>query len=161
MIEGDNIRVGLGVDAHRYAEGENLVLGGTEIESRLGTVAHSDGDVLTHAICDAILGAIGSGDIGNHFSDSDPKYRNISSLKLLKHVISKAKEEGFSVNNIDCTIMAETPRLSPFREQMQKNLGEICDCPVNVKFTTLEGLGFVGRKEGIAAKAVACLNKTQ
>ncbi len=151
------LRIGQGYDLHRLAPGEGLILGGVELESPLGTIAHSDGDVLLHALCDALLGAVALGDIGRHFPDSDPAYRGISSRELLRRVVELVETTGFSVNNIDATIVAEAPRLMPYVDQMCKKIAGDCRLQVsavNVKATTTEQLGPEGRQEAISAQVV-------
>jgi 2-C-methyl-D-erythritol 2,4-cyclodiphosphate synthase len=153
-------RVGFGYDAHRLVEGRNLVLGGVRISYSLGLLGHSDADVLTHAIMDGLLGAIGKGDIGQHFPDADPSYKDMESLLLLRQVMEWVREEGFAVSNVDSTIVAERPRLSPHIPDMREKLAQILGVPahrVNIKATTCEGMGFCGREEGIAAYAVVSL----
>lgn len=154
-----DIRIGQGIDAHRLVPGRRLVLGGVEIPFDKGLLGHSDADVLLHAISDAILGALGLGDIGQHFPDTDERFRAISSLLLLEQVCGMMQERGYRVQNIDATIVAEQPRLSEHIPAMERT---ICDCVrplggVNVKATTTEGMGFSGRQEGIAAFAVTSL----
>lgn len=150
-------RVGTGLDFHRLQEGERLILGGVEYNHPKGTVAHSDGDVLVHAICDAILGAASLGDIGSHFPDDDPAYENISSLKLLERVLKKVRALGFEPKNVDSTLVIQEPRLGHGRKKMIENLEKIVGAPVNVKATTTERLGFIGKGKGIGAQAVASL----
>ena len=153
------MRVGHGYDVHRFAEGRDLVLGGVKIPYEAGLLGHSDADVLTHAIMDALLGAAALGDIGLHFPDSDPAYRGIDSLILLGRVGALLSEKGYAVGNIDATVIAEKPKLRPYIEDMRKNIAETLGIPVdsvNVKATTEEGLGFTGELLGIAAHAV-CL----
>lgn len=148
------MRVGIGYDIHKLARGRPLVLGGVTIPSDQGLAGHSDADVLCHAICDALLGAAGEGDIGLHYPDTDPQYKDIDSIYLLSQVYKMIHDKGFSVINIDATIFAEAPKLSPFREAMQKNIAAAVGTQpsrVNVKATTMEGLGSVGKNEGIAA----------
>ncbi len=156
------IRIGTGYDVHRLAEGLPLWLGGVQVPHSHGLVGHSDADVLLHAICDALLGAAALGDIGKHFPDTDPKYKGISSLKLLAHVGNLLKERGYTVGNIDSTVAAQRPKLAPYIEQMRQNiadtLGIDVDC-VSVKATTTEHLGFEGREEGISAQAAATITK--
>ena len=147
------MRTGIGWDSHRLEEGRPLVLGGVSIEHSAGTVAHSDGDVLTHAVIDALLGAAGLGDIGQHFPDTDPTYAQADSLQLLQAAVGFAAQAGFAPDYADVTLICERPRLGPHREAMAAALGEALGCAVNVKFTTGEGIGFVGREEGIAALA--------
>lgn len=153
------MRIGHGYDVHRFCEGRPLVLGGVNIEYELGLLGHSDADVLLHAISDALLGAAALGDIGSHFPDSDPKYKGIDSMLLLKEVCLKLKNSGYRVVNIDATIIAQAPKLSPYIEKMLKliaNTLEVDKSQVNIKATTEEGLGFTGEKLGIAAHCV-CL----
>jgi 2-C-methyl-D-erythritol 2,4-cyclodiphosphate synthase len=152
------LMVGLGYDVHRLAEGEKLVLGGVVFESRLGTVAHSDGDVLVHAIMDALLGALALGDIGLHFPDTDPEWKDADSISMLKRVHQLIRNEGAHVLNIDSTVVLETPRLRPHVDAMRKRIAEALGLDVrrlSIKATTSERLGFVGREEGIAAYAIA------
>jgi len=154
------IRVGHGFDVHRLVEGRPLVLGGVSIPYEYGLLGHSDADVLLHAVCDAILGALALGDIGRHFPDTDPAYKGIDSLLLLEHVISLAQERGFHVGNLDTTIVAQRPKLAPHIDQMVINIARVCKVPggnINVKATTTEGLGFTGRGEGISAHAVVLM----
>ena len=151
-------RIGHGYDAHRFAPGAKLVLGGVAIEFDRGLAAHSDGDVLVHALCDALLGAAGLGDIGRHFPDSSPELAGIDSRILLRRVIDLLGDRGFGVVNADATIIAQAPRLAPHLDRMRAHLAsdlgiEIGE--VNIKATTTEGMGFAGRGEGIAAHAVA------
>jgi len=161
------IRVGNGYDVHKLAENRRLVLGGVPVPYKWGLAGHSDADVLTHAVMDALLGAAGLGDIGQMFPDTDEQFAGASSLRLLEQVAVRLRETGWRVGNIDATVVAQAPKLAAFREEMQKNIAaaitcgysgcDNCDtCVVNVKFTTEEGLGFTGAKEGIAAYAV-CL----
>jgi len=155
-----DFRIGHGYDAHRLVPDRPLLLGGVKIPFEKGLLGHSDADVLTHAICDAILGALGAGDIGGHFPDSDDSYRGISSLKLLGHVVSLAEEKGFAVGNIDATVIAQRPRLASYFSEMRGNLAPICRISserINLKGTTTEQMGFAGRGEGIAAHAVVML----
>lgn len=156
------MRVGIGYDVHKYAENRDLILGGVKIPYKCGLLGHSDADVLIHAIMDSLLGAAALRDIGYHFPDSDDKYKGISSVFLLKEVKSLIEKAGFFVENIDSIIIAQKPKMSPFISLMIKNISqtlEISESQVNVKATTEEGLGFTGREEGIAAKAVCLLNK--
>lgn len=154
------MRVGIGYDVHKMVEGRSLVLGGVNIPYEKGLLGHSDADVLVHAIIDAILGAAGEGDIGKHFPDSDMKYKGISSLILLSKVKGLLDARGLEVRNIDSTIVAQEPKLAPYKTKMVENIAETlginAGC-VNVKATTSEGLGFTGTGEGIAAYAVAML----
>ena len=155
------MRIGIGYDVHKLIPNRKLILGGVEIPYELGLLGHSDADVLTHAVCDALLGAAALGDIGVHFPASDNKYKDISSLVLLKHVGGLLAKNGYTVGNIDCTICAEAPKLAPFIEVMRKNIAAALDTEasrVSVKATTTEGLGFCGRGEGISAYAICLLN---
>jgi 2-C-methyl-D-erythritol 2,4-cyclodiphosphate synthase len=155
------MRAGIGFDTHRLEPGRRLVLGGVEIEgSDAGLAGHSDADVLTHAVIDALLGAAGLGDIGEHFPDTDERWKDADSIDLLRTVRDKLSEAGHTPANIDATVACETPKLSPFRDEMRSRLAEAAGieaAAVNVKFTTGEGMGFVGRGEGIAALAIATL----
>lgn len=154
------MRVGMGYDAHRLVEGDHLILGGVEIPFEKKLLAHSDGDVLLHAIADSLLGAAGLGDIGVHFPDNDPAYRGISSLVLLERVREKLTEAGLAVQNVDSTIVVQQPKLVSFIPQMRKNIAAalgLDSAMVNVKATTTEGMGFTGSGEGIAAYAVCLL----
>lgn len=156
------IRIGQGYDVHRLVEGRKLILGGKEIKHEKGLLGHSDADVLTHAICDALLGAAALGDIGKRFPDSDDKYKDINSLLLLKEVGRLLDTMGCQINNIDATIIAEEPKIAPYIQEMRENIAEVLNLPigaVNIKATTEEGLGFTGRKEGIAAIAVALIDE--
>lgn len=154
-----NIRVGHGFDVHAFAEGRRLVIGGVDIPCERGLAGHSDADVLLHAICDALLGAAGLGDIGHHFPDSDPRYKGVDSRELLRHVAKLLADAGWRTGNVDATIIAQAPRMAPHIPGMRANiaadLGLTAEA-VNVKATTTERLGFTGRREGIAAEAV-CL----
>lgn len=153
-------RIGQGVDIHRLVPGRKLVLGGVEIPWRMGLAGHSDADVACHALSNALLGAIGAGDIGEHFPDSDPQYRGASSLGLLRVVMDKVKGRGYRVSNADVTILAQAPKLADSKAAMRRNLAdalEVAPSDVNVKATTGEKLGFVGREEGIRAEAVVLL----
>lgn len=156
------IRIGHGYDAHRLVVGRELVLGGVTIPHELGLLGHSDADVLVHAICDALLGALGAGDLGRHFPDSDPAYKGISSLRLLQKVMVLASSRGYEVGNIDATIVAQKPKLSPYIEAMCAQIAQHCGteaASVNVKATTTETMGFEGRSEGISCHAVVLLQR--
>lgn len=158
------MRVGTGFDVHRLTAGRKLIIGGVDIPAEQGLLGHSDADVLLHAICDALLGAAGLGDIGRHFPDSDPKYKGISSLVLLEEVRRLLTEGGFRVHNIDATIVAERPRMAPHIPAMAENIAAAAGVDrssVNVKATTTEGLGYTGRGEGIAAYAVCLIRKAE
>lgn len=156
------LRIGQGYDAHRFKEGGQLVLGGVAIDYEKSLAAHSDGDVALHALCDALLGAAALGDIGRHFPDSDPTFKGIDSRFLLREVRVKVFKHGYTVANVDLTIVAQKPRLAPYIEKMRATIASDLDIPqdaVNVKATTTEGMGFEGRGEGISAYAVALLQK--
>jgi len=157
------VRVGLGYDAHRLVAGRLLILGGVAIPHPLGLLGHSDADVLSHAIGDALLGAVGAGDLGTHFPDRDPAYKDISSLILLTRIMGIVRERGFVPVNVDATIVAQAPRLAPHIPGMQANLAPILDltpAEINIKATTTEHMGFAGRGEGIAAYAVVLVTKS-
>lgn len=154
------MRIGTGFDVHAFCRNRPLILGGVKIPYELGLKGHSDADVLTHAICDAILGALGQGDIGEHFPDTDPQYENIGSLILLRHVCSIMRKHGYGIENLDITVIVQEPRLGSYKEQMKRILADIMGINtklVNIKATTTEHLGFTGRREGIAAQAVVLL----
>ena len=156
------MRVGIGYDVHPLVEGRKLILGGVEIPFECGLEGHSDGDVLVHAIVDALLGATVLGDIGTHFPSTDPKYKDISSLVLLRQIGALLKTEGWLIGNIDVTVVAESPRLSPFVDQMRKRVGETLEIGIDqvaVKTTTSKGLGFIGQGEGIVVHAVALVER--
>ena len=151
-------RTGIGYDIHRLVAGRPLILGGVEISHPMGLLGHSDADVLTHAIMDALLGAVADGDIGRHFPDSDPRWKGADSLALLRQVVARLAANGWRVGNVDATILAEAPRLAPHIATMRARLADSMGIPatnVSVKATTVEGLGAIGRREGIAAMAVA------
>jgi 2-C-methyl-D-erythritol 2,4-cyclodiphosphate synthase len=153
-------RIGHGVDIHRLVSGRKLILGGVEIPWDKGLLGHSDADVVCHALSNALLGAIGEGDIGRHFPDSDPHYKGASSLELLRVVMELVKKRGFRVGNADLTILAENPKLGPYREEMQKRLAVVLEVEltaINIKATTGEKMGFIGREEGMMAEAVVLL----
>lgn len=153
-------RIGQGVDVHRFTDGDHVVLGGVRIPHEQGILAHSDGDVLLHALCDALLGALALGDIGHHFPDTDAAYRGADSRVLLRHVMSLVRARGYRVGNVDCTVLAERPKLAPHIAAMQANIAEdlgVTPADVGIKATTTEKLGFTGRREGITALAVALL----
>ncbi len=156
------IRAGTGYDSHRLAAGRPLILGGVEIPFERGLLGHSDADVLLHAICDALLGALGEGDIGRHFPDTDAAFKGISSLILLRRVCEMVEARGFGILNVDATIIQEKPKLKAYLPGMVKNIASACRIPpdrVNVKATTNEGMGFVGRGEGVAAMAVVLIKE--
>lgn len=154
------MRVGSGYDIHRLIQGRKLVLGGVIIPFEKGLLGHSDADVVLHALCDALLGAAGLGDIGGHFPDTDPGLKGISSVELLARTFQLVRDKGFCVNNVDATILAETPKLDPYRSAMEANIAGVLElepADVNVKATTMEGLGAIGRGEAIAAMSVVTL----
>ena len=156
------IRVGNGYDVHRLVEGRKLILGGVDVPHSMGLAGHSDADALVHALCDALLGALGAGDIGKYFPDTDPKWKGISSLHLLKEVMRMCREKGFELANADSVIVSQKPKLAPYILEMKKNIASILDVEtdqINIKATTTEKLGFAGREEGISAYAVALLVK--
>jgi 2-C-methyl-D-erythritol 2,4-cyclodiphosphate synthase len=157
-------RIGHGVDIHRLVSGRKLILGGVEVPWDRGLLGHSDADVVCHALSNALLGAIGEGDIGRHFPDSDPHYKEASSLELLQVVMELVKTRGFRVGNADLTILAEKPKLAPYREEMQKRLAAVLEvepATINIKATTGEKMGFVGREEGMMAEAVVLLESAE
>ncbi len=157
------MRIGHGFDVHAFTEGDCIVLGGVTIPHSRGLLAHSDGDVLIHAICDALLGALGAGDIGRHFPDNDPANADIDSRVLLRRVTAMMQDSGWSVCNLDCTVIAQAPKLAAHVASMSSLLAEDLGCDadrVNIKATTTEGLGYTGREEGIAAHAVVLLEAT-
>ncbi len=154
------MRVGMGYDVHRLVEGRKLILGGVEIPYEKGLLGHSDADVLIHAIMDALLGAAALGDIGKHFPDTDPQYKGISSVELLKHVAKLLDENNYVIENIDATVIAQKPKLRPYMEEMTKNIAGalgIEENRLNLKATTEEGLGFTGTGEGMASQAICSL----
>lgn len=156
------MRIGHGYDVHRLVPDRRLVLGGVEIESDLGLLGHSDADAALHALCDAILGALALGDIGKHFPDSDPAYKDIDSMILLRRVAALMNEKGYAIGNADMTIIAQAPKLAPHIEKMRENIAQALGCEksrINVKATTEERLGFTGAREGIACHAVALLEE--
>ncbi|MDM8149798.1 2-C-methyl-D-erythritol 2,4-cyclodiphosphate synthase [Priestia megaterium] len=151
-----NIRVGQGFDVHEFAEGRPLIIGGLEIPYEKGLLGHSDADVLLHTIADALLGAVAKGDIGKHFPDTDPEFKDADSAKLLQHVWKLLKDEGYELSNVDCTIIAQKPKMAPYIEPMRERIAQLLEASIsqiNVKATTTEKLGFTGREEGIAAQA--------
>ena len=154
------VRIGHGYDVHRLVKSRKLILGGVEIPYEMGLDGHSDADVVTHALIDSFLGAAALGDIGCHFPDTDPKYKDADSMKLLENVMSKLTDNGYSIGNVDITIVAEKPKLSEYIGQMRANISKAIDSPVeniSIKATTNEKLGFIGKGEGIAAFSVALL----
>mgnify|MGYP001139919291 FL=1 len=156
------VRIGHGYDVHRLVEGRRLILGGVDVPWERGLLGHSDADVLTHAVMDALLGAAGLGDIGRHFPDTDPAYAGADSLRLLAHVAALLRERGFTVGNVDATVLAQRPKLAPHIPRMRDNLAramEVDPEQVNVKATTEEGLSFTGSGEGMAAHAVVLIER--
>jgi 2-C-methyl-D-erythritol 2,4-cyclodiphosphate synthase len=154
------MRIGHGYDVHAFGEGNHIIIGGVRIPFKHGLLAHSDGDVLIHSLCDALLGAAAMGDIGKHFPETDPRFLDINSRKLLRSVVSLIKSKGYSVVNIDSTIIAQAPKLAPYIDAMVENLASDLESDtdvVNVKATTTENLGFEGRSEGIACHVVALI----
>ncbi|WP_077210452.1 2-C-methyl-D-erythritol 2,4-cyclodiphosphate synthase [Bacillus dakarensis] len=155
-------RIGQGFDVHQLTEGRPLIIGGIEIPYEKGLLGHSDADVLLHTIADACLGAIGEGDIGRHFPDTDPAFKDADSGKLLEHVWQMVKDKGYKLANADCTIIAQKPKMAPYIDQIKERVAQLLECSqeeINVKATTTEQLGFTGRGEGIAAQAVVLLQK--
>lgn len=158
------MRIGMGYDVHKLAEDRKLILGGVEIPYEKGLLGHSDADVVVHAIMDALLGAAALGDIGTHFPDTDPAYKGISSILLLEHVGKLLEEHMFLIGNIDATIIAQRPKLAPYRDEMEANVAKALHIERNqicIKATTEEGLGFTGRGEGIASQAIVLLNTVE
>lgn len=154
------IRVGTGFDVHQLVEGRPCIIGGVTIPYEKGLLGHSDADVLLHTVSDAVLGALALGDIGKHFPDTDPAFKDADSVKLMEHVWQFAKDRGYKLGNVDCTIIAQQPKMLPYIPEMASNIARILEADVsqvNVKATTTEKLGFTGRGEGIAAQAVVCL----
>jgi 2-C-methyl-D-erythritol 2,4-cyclodiphosphate synthase len=163
-VSGDpGYRIGLGLDVHPFAEGRTLVIGGVAIQHDLGLAGHSDADVLAHAICDALLGAAALGDIGRHFPDSDPAFHGISSLELLRRTVAILRAAGWRPLQVDSCVLAEAPRIAPHEPAMRQAIAAALSIPegnVGIKATTTEGLGFIGRREGIAAQAVCLIVRT-
>ena len=163
FAEGDNMfRIGQSIDIHQLVEGRDLYIGGVKIDHDKGLLGHSDADVLLHAIIESIIGALGLGDIGKHFPDTDPKYKGISSMVLLQHTYEFMEQEGYEIGNIDSIIMCEEPKMAPYIITMRENVARVLHCDitqVNIKATRGEKLGFVGRKEGIVSQSVVLLNK--
>jgi len=155
------MRIGHGYDVHQLVEGRKLILGGVELPHNKGLLGHSDADVLLHAICDAIIGALGLGDIGQHFPDTDAQYSGVDSRKLLRHVTQLMRSKSYEIGNVDATVVAQAPKLAAFLEQMKHNIAADLGCQsdqINLKATTTEKLGFAGRQEGIEAHAVVLLH---
>lgn len=158
------IRIGQGFDVHQLVEGRPLIIGGIKIPYEKGLLGHSDADVLLHTVADAVLGSISEGDIGKHFPDTDPAFKDADSAKLLSHVWEIVKKKGYMLGNIDCTIIAQKPKMAPYIPEMRRKISELLEAnlnQVNVKATTTEKLGFCGREEGIAAQAVVLLIKKE
>jgi 2-C-methyl-D-erythritol 2,4-cyclodiphosphate synthase len=156
------VRIGFGYDVHRLVEGRDLIVGGVRIPHERGLLGHSDADVLVHAIMDSILGALALGDIGKHFPDTDPEYKDISSIILLERVFKLMKEQGYEIGNIDATVAAQRPKLALYIDEMRANIAKVLETElenINIKATTTEELGFVGRKEGISSYCVCLLKK--
>ena len=156
------MRVGLGYDVHKLVEGRKLIIGGVDIPHEKGLLGHSDADVLIHAVMDSILGALALGDIGKHFPDTDEKYKGADSMKLLEFVYNLINEKGYNIGNIDCTIIAQSPKMAPHIQNMRENIAKTLNTSIeniNVKATTEEGLGFTGSKEGISAQSICLLVK--
>jgi len=156
------MRVGLGYDVHKLVEGRKLIIGGVDVPHETGLLGHSDADVLVHAVMDSILGALALGDIGKHFPDTDEKYKGSDSIKLLEFVYNLIRVKGYAVGNIDCTIIAQSPKMAPHIEKMRNNIAKALNTDINninVKATTEEGLGFTGSKQGIAAQSICLLVK--
>ena len=156
------MRIGHGYDVHAFGEGDHIIVGGVKIPFRYGLLAHSDGDVLIHSLCDALLGAAALGDIGKHFPETDPRYLDINSRELLRTVVSLIKNKGYSVVNVDFTIISQAPKLAPYIDAMIENLSSDLESEtdiINVKATTTENLGFEGRGEGIACQAIVLINR--
>jgi 2-C-methyl-D-erythritol 2,4-cyclodiphosphate synthase len=155
------MRIGSGIDVHAFGPGDFIMLGGVRIPHTHGVVAHSDGDVVLHALCDALLGAAGLGDIGHHFSDSDPKWKGADSARFVASVLALLRARRLAVANVDLTVLAQAPKVAPYREAMRRQIAQLLAVGmerVNIKATTTEGLGFLGRAEGIAAQAVVLLS---
>lgn len=158
------IRIGQGFDVHAFAEDRKLILGGIEIPHTKGLLGHSDADVLLHTIADAALGAIAAGDIGKHFPDTDPEFKDADSAKLLQHVYALVKQQGYELGNLDATVIAQAPKLRPYIDTMRARIAELLEADIeqiNVKATTTEWLGFTGREEGIACQAVILLKQIE
>ena len=157
------VRVGQGFDIHRFSDdpSRTLVLGGVKFDGERGLEGHSDADAIAHACADALLGAAGLGDIGQHFPDTDPKWKGADSLALLAHVVGLVRADGWVVGNVDCSVVCERPKLAPRRDEMQSALGEVVGAPVSVKGRRAEGLGALGRQEGIACWAVAVIYRVE
>ncbi len=156
------MRIGIGYDVHKLVENRDLIIGGVNVPHEKGLLGHSDADVLTHAVMDSILGALALGDIGKHFPDTDERFKGADSIKLLEHVYTLITEMGYKINNIDCTIIAQSPKMAPHIQKMKENFAKALNTDIdniNVKATTEEGLGFTGTKEGISAQSVCTVVK--
>ncbi|MBC2576610.1 2-C-methyl-D-erythritol 2,4-cyclodiphosphate synthase [Peptostreptococcus canis] len=156
------MRVGIGYDVHKLVENRDLIIGGVKIPHEKGLLGHSDADVLTHAVIDAIFGALAVGDLGSHFPDTDEKYKNADSLKLMEYTYKLMNYMGYKIGNIDCTIIAQSPKMAPYLDEMKENFGKILNTDlknINIKATTEEGLGFTGKKEGIASQCICLILK--
>ena len=156
------MRIGIGYDVHKLVENRDLIIGGVNVPYEKGLLGHSDADVLTHAVMDSILGALALGDIGKHFPDTDERFKGADSIKLLEHVYTLITEMGYKINNIDCTIIAQSPKMAPHIQKMKENFAKALNTDIdniNVKATTEEGLGFTGTKEGISAQSVCTVVK--
>ena len=155
------MRIGSGIDVHAFGPGEFIMLGGVRIPHSHGVAAHSDGDVVLHALCDALLGAAGLGDIGQHFSDTDPQWKGADSRRFIESVLAQLHARALAVANVDLTVLAQAPKIAPYRDAMRRQIAQLLEIDeqrVNIKATTTEGLGFLGRAEGIAAQAVVLLS---
>lgn len=149
--------IGIGYDIHRLEVGESLVIAGVTIPAEKGTVAHSDGDVVYHALCDALFGSVGGGDIGEHFPDTDQQWKNASSDRFVRYAVEFVKKQGMNIVNVDCTLIMDSPKIKKYKDEMRLNISQLCELPlerVNIKATTNEGVGFIGRGEGVAAMCV-------
>lgn len=158
------MKIGIGYDVHKLVEGRDLIIGGVKIPHATGLLGHSDADVLTHAVIDSIFGALGVGDLGRHFPDTDPKYKGADSLMLMKYSHDLMNEMGFEIGNIDCIIIAQAPKMAPHLDEMKKNFARVLETDernINIKATTEEGLGFTGKKEGIASQAICLLKEKE
>ncbi|MDD7183624.1 2-C-methyl-D-erythritol 2,4-cyclodiphosphate synthase [Peptostreptococcus porci] len=156
------MRVGIGYDVHKLVDNRDLIIGGVNIPHEKGLLGHSDADVLTHALIDSIFGALAVGDLGKHFPDTDPEYKGADSLKLLKYAFKLMDEMGYKIGNLDCTIIAQAPKMAPHLDKMRKNFADILNTDlsnINIKATTEEGLGFTGNREGISSQAICLLLK--
>lgn len=160
--EVNNLRIGIGYDVHKLVEGRDLIIGGVNIPHEKGLLGHSDADVLTHTVIDAIFGALAEGDLGKHFPDTDPKFKDVDSLVLMEYAYKLMDSKGYKIGNIDCTIIAQAPKMAPHLDKMKENFSRILNTDIgniNIKATTEEGLGFTGNKEGISSQCVCLLFK--